>query len=574
MAKSVIDIEVKAEAFDRFNALFKKYNDQLSKMPGQWNNVGKSIGAASKIAGEAGDNFDRISDSLEKIVSKLDDTSKPLNKLADQSRKASNNFKSIGAELINVGRSVTATTLQLAKWTTLGLIGAGGAGLFGLSSLAGGVSDTRRQAQGLGVSAGELRSANLNFSRYIDAASAMGNLAQAQTDPSKRWAFTAAGVNPNQSAAAALPELMRKAAEIYKAGPESTAASRLQARGFTELGISVSDARRLASLKEEELDTAIKKYAIDKKNLEVSDGLQRQWQDLDVQLERSKQNIVQAFITGLSPLVKDGTIEKFSESIADAVKTFLANPELKVWLQDFADGVRYVAENLPALMDEIAKWIPGSKSNQALQERTKTSIWGEGIVGGVHSADLWSKTGFRTLDDRRKQVMGYFTSLGLSPERAAGISGNFEYESGGLNPFASNKEGMYGLAQWSKTRQKDYAKRYGHPMQSVKDYDQALREQLEFAAMEMGTTERGAGHSLARAMTVEQSTGAFYSGFERPGAGDTSLGARTTAANAAYATYISSLRQNNVNLKIQNNTGGSATAVVGAAATPDLGFSN
>ena len=565
MAKSIIDIEIKAEAFEKFAGLFNKYNDQLSKMPGNWNKVAKAMEGSA-------DPFERMQHALDSIASSLDADYSAMTKLTKESDKLGKHtsvvdraFKSIRGNISGSIKEIASAGAHLTKWAALsaglGAVGLGGS-LFGISSLAGGVSDNRRQAQGLGVSSGELRSANMNFGRYVDTMSAMSNIAEAQTDPNRKWAFGAAGVDIQRNAADILPQLMREAARIYRQDP-SNAAARLQARGFTELGISVADARRLASLKEEELNTAIKKYSQDKKSLEVNDSIQRQWQDLDVQLERSKQNIVTAFVTGLTPLIPN--IEKFSENVAEAIKTFLANPELKVWLQDFGEGIKGLAEAMPGLL----KWIPGTKENASAHTATVNA---SPILSGIRDIGTLADTG-ETKAARRQRMMNFWIGAGMTPERAAGITGNAEFESGGLNPFARNKQGNYGLFQWDTARRKRYEKYHGHSIESVKDYDQAMREQNEFALYEMRTSEKGAGKSLSQAMTTEQATSAFYSGFERPGAADTSLGSRTAMANAAYAAHINSLRRNSVSVTMQNNTGGSATAVIGAAATPDLGYS-
>lgn len=553
MAKSIIDIELKAEAFEKFAALFKKYNDQLSKMPGKWDKVGEAAAKSTESFDGAVEALNKASAAMENLVAsqqKATETQSKFNKHVSSTEKSFGNIrKNIGGVL----KDVTSTTAHLLKWAgiggALGAVGMGGS-LFGMATLAGGAGDVRRQAQGLGVSAGELKAANVNFSRYIDTVSTLGDIAQAQTDPSKRWAFSAAGVNPNQSAANALPQLLRKAAETYRAGPESTAAARLQARGFTELGISVSDARRLASLKEEELNTAVKRYSQDKKDLELNDSLLRKWQDLDVQLERSKQNIVNTFIDGLAPLVPD--IEEFSEKLAEAIKIFLSNPELKVWLKDFGEGIKNAAE-----------WINGvdwfGKKHFAGQHAQQDEALKKG--------DYFTPKAKEWMKDQWGSAINFFTGKGWTKEQAAGIVGNITQESG-MNPKAVNpKSGMKGLAQWDSNRRRDFAAWSGKPIEMA-----SMQEQLEFINYELTQgKERRAGQALSRATTVEQATSTFERTYER--SGGSALEKRQGYANAAYAMHIMALRQNNVNLSIQNNTGGSATAVIGAAATPDLGYS-
>lgn len=530
MAKSVLDIEVKAEAFEKFADLFKKYDAQLSKMPGKWNKV-------SDAAEESTKSFDGVVEALNKAIEAMsniaeaqDKASKNQDKFNKHAKDTEKTFKSIGGHVGGMVKGVT----NLMRWGALsltggGLLGVGGA--YGIGALSGSVSDTRRQAQGMGVSSGELKAANLNFSRYIDTESTMSSIAQAQTDPNKRWAFTSAGVNPNQSAAEALPDLMRRAVEVYKQGPESTASSRLQARGFGELGVSVSDARRLASLKGEELDMAIKRYAQDKKSLEVNDNLQKQWQDLDVQLDRSKMNIQQAFIEGLAPLIPD--IEKFSQKVAEAIRVFLGNPALKQWLSDFGDGIKSAAEWLNKV------FTPSSPAKSV-------------DMSGPASAET---------------AMNFFTGKGWTAQQAAGITGNIQAESS-FNPKASNK-GHKGIGQWDLSRQKDFESWSGF---SIDDSRADFQKQMEFMNYELTLgKEKKAGSALRQAATQGQSSNIMFNQYER--AGDASGGRREAFANAAFQQHMMMLGARKVNVTMNNNTGGSATAVIGAVATPDLGYS-
>ena len=556
MAKSIIDIEVKAEAFEKFAALFKKYDDQLSKMPGKWDRVAVAVDAAGNKYDSFGMKIESAAEAVQEIAEAQEKVAKSQEKINKQVASADRSFGSIRRNIGASLKDMASTTAHLAKWVGLsaglGAIGMGGS-LFGIASLAGGAGDTRRQAQGLGVSAGEMKAANTNFARYVDSMATMSNIAEAQTDPNRKWAFGAAGVDIQRNAADILPQLMREARRIYQQDP-ANASARLQARGFTELGISVADARRLASIKEEELETAIKRYSQDKKDLEMNDSLLRKWQDLDVQLDRSKQNIVAAFIDGLVPLVPD--IEEFSKKVAEAIKIFLANPELKVWMRDFVDNVKELATALPDMVDgvkTVVSFIPGTKSNEARKQETAESF-GLGKTRG-ELKKVWSS------------AVDFFTGKGWSGAQAAGIVGNLQQESG-MNPGAANpKSGMRGLAQWDSNRRRDFAAWSGKPIETA-----SMQEQLEFINYELTQgKERKAGAALAKAATVEQAATTFEQTYER--SGGSAVGSRVSYANAAYAAHINSLQRNRVGVSLYNNTGGSATAVIGAAATPDLGYS-
>ena len=351
--KSVIDIDINDEKFREFQKLFEKYQQSLGKMPNQWGKINKEV---SSLQG----NFNRVQHALDTIASRLDKNYKTLQNTDQVVNKTEKHFQNIGKTAASISKNIASTTFNLLKWgsvsTAFGLLGAAG-GLFGIGSLAGGANDIRRQSQGLGVSAGELKSAQINFQRVADVNSVLGNLATAQTDIQKQWAFQAAGVNANQNVAQLLPQLLRKAGEVYKAGSTATAQQRLDVSGLSALGIDVETARRMASLRKDEIDNIEKKYNADTKSLALTDALLLRWQDLDVQLTRSKTKIENVFLTGLESLVKP--LDELSDSFSDAVKAFLESPKLKEWIGDVGKKLEEFAGYLKKdeFKQDVQDWL-------------------------------------------------------------------------------------------------------------------------------------------------------------------------------------------------------------------------
>jgi hypothetical protein len=224
--KSVIDIEINQEAFKEFESLFAKYQSNLGKMPGQWGKVGSATSNTAKTFNEAADALVRAAEAMQGIANAQDKVTKGQNKFNQFAQSTSKNFQEVSKSAIQIGKSVAATTLNLMKWVgiggALGLVGGAG-GLFGIGGLATSVGDTRKRAQGLGVTAGELKATETNFQRYTDVNALLSNLASAQTDIAKQYAFQANQLDANQSAADLLPKLLRRAGEVYKQGPAATA---------------------------------------------------------------------------------------------------------------------------------------------------------------------------------------------------------------------------------------------------------------------------------------------------------------------------------------------------------------
>jgi len=345
--KSVIDIEIHDEAFKEFAALFQKYQSQLGKMPGQWGKVGSATQQSAKGFDAATKNLMQAATAMNNIYAaqaKVAAEQSKINKIAKDTQRT---FENIGKTTANIGKSVASTTLNLLRWSGIGLAAGllgGAGGLFGLTSFAANIGDLRRQSQGLGVSSAELRAARVGYGRYADVDPLLGSLSAAQTDVTKQWAFGANRLNPNQSAAELLPQLLRRAGEVYKQGPAATAQQRLQAQGLDVLGITVETARRMAQITEKEQKDAEEKYQRDLKSFDVIDETLKKWQEFSVTINEAGEKIKTTFINGLAPLAEP--LGHLADSFSSVVASFLKNPDLPKWIDTFGKKIEEFAKYL------------------------------------------------------------------------------------------------------------------------------------------------------------------------------------------------------------------------------------
>lgn len=333
----IVDIPIDDSAFREFQALFSKYQDQVNKLPGQWANVNKAAiaqrGTLTKLA--------EIQAGIGAAVKTMADDERKLN-LASEARSRA--WHSMARDTASVARHITAATTSLLKWASLtsvfsGLLGAGG--LYGIDRLALSAGNARRSAQGIGVSPGEQQAFNINFGRYVDPDALLGNVANARSDYSKRWAFSAMGVNGvNQKDPAQLAaEMAVKAKEIFDRSDQSEQQAR--AHGLLEF-FTMEDLRRLHNTSAAELAASEKDYAKDRGNLGVGDPTLKAWQDFAVQMQRAGQQIENVFIRGLVPLAPE--LQKLSSAFADTLQSLLSAPELKGWIKDFAAGIHWLGD--------------------------------------------------------------------------------------------------------------------------------------------------------------------------------------------------------------------------------------
>ena len=130
-----------------------------------------------------------------------------------------------------------------------------------------------------------------------------------------------------------------------------------------------------------------------------------------------------------------------------------------------------------------------------------------------------------------KQLM---SRLGLTPEQAAGIIGNFQRESG-LNPRVNEggqvglpkRVGGYGIAQWTGSRQEDLIRFAGSPEKAGD-----LGKQIDFLIHELQGSESASLAALRKTRTPEEAAKVFEQKFER--AGIVALGERQAYARSAY----------------------------------------
>ena len=127
---------------------------------------------------------------------------------------------------------------------------------------------------------------------------------------------------------------------------------------------------------------------------------------------------------------------------------------------------------------------------------------------------------------------------GFSPIHAAGIAGNFAYESGPkgridygvqeLRPTAGR--GGYGAAQWTGPRRvalEQFAKREGLPLNE-------RETQMKYFDRERSGSEKAAFDRLQKAGDVNSATKSFMQNYERPRASTANLAARQQLAQEIY----------------------------------------
>lgn len=406
-AKSIVEIDVQDEKFQSFLEKFNEYQKALSELPEQWRGAVHGLGEAAKETERVRDGTEGITKAFADGVAALASVNDGLDRLNGNLEKATKtqtefNRKSGGARnFLNkaskdakslAGHIKDATTSLLSWGTVLGLFSglAGAGGLWGLNHLAGNASAQRFTAMGLGTTAGGLNSTAVNFQKALgNPVGTLGAIRDAQLDLSKRWQFRAMGVdNPDRDPAELLPEMIKAARDIFVRNGSTQQGA--EAYGLTNY-FTLDDLNRFKKMSDEEIDAMAKQAQQDTRRLQLTDQQLRQWQDFNIQLDRSKVSIGNTFIRGLAPLAP--VLGKLSDAFSDAIETVLKSPELGKWIDGLSDGIRrfgnYLAspefqkdveafisgvERLGRVIGKVIDWISGKSGITADDIKSRSSI--------------------------------------------------------------------------------------------------------------------------------------------------------------------------------------------------------
>jgi hypothetical protein len=170
------------------------------------------------------------------------------------------------------------------------------------------------------------------------------------------------------------------------------------------------------------------------------------------------------------------------------------------------DSLPSIAKANDTTIDGIMWQNPQFSGPSSIQPGSRIRLPGAGMTGPSSDSSSGGAAG------NAKIALDYFVQQGWSPAQAAGLVANLQAESGqNLNPGALNpREQAYGIAQWRGSRQKDFAREMGKPMQGS-----SLQDQLQFVQWELNNTETKAARALKSAKTAEDAAAIVDQYYER-----------------------------------------------------------
>jgi hypothetical protein len=351
--KSVIEIDVRDEAFKEFAALFGKYRTDLAALPGAWDKLDKAIKSTKNPITQLSAIGKTMSEEFKKAATFQD-------KLRVATLGAGKAFGAIAKSAGSAAKSIKGITLNLFKWASLssfftGILG--GAGLFGLDRLGKAQGDQRREAQGLGVTTGELSASKISFGRAFDVESTLARVAAAKNDPTQWGTLGALGQRPQDFQGKSSADLQEKLLLSVKDLVDRGGVNYQQvakARGADQF-FSAEDLTRIKSMKREEVEQLVASYHARKALLDQDEASLRKWQAFTESLSLAGQRIENVLGDKLVRLAEP--IGRLSAAFTDAVAKLLDTGKIDKWINLLADDIK-----------RFADWLGGDEADAAMRK--------------------------------------------------------------------------------------------------------------------------------------------------------------------------------------------------------------
>lgn len=404
-----------------------------------------------------------------------------LKKFLEEDEKA---FTQVSKTLKQVNNQLTSLFKSTISWgVRLSLLSGGG--LFGYDMFAAHAAKQYTTSQGLNMTTGQMQAANNVYgTRFAGNDAIMNALARAQSDGTSQEAkaLYGMGINPTDGAAANLPKVYSKAAEII-AGMKGTGLSQaaLNARGLGSLGFDTQTANQTKA-NADQLPRLANQYEGTAKSLDMSAGTQRSWQDITTTFDNNLNHISNTLSTKLASL--NGPIGLLSTNITNAVDAFISGPngtavfnmisdglnDLAQWIGSpkfktdmttFADDVAHLCQQIKRGLQFLHLLPDSDNGSTGTPANQNTALPGSNPITGKYDAIFTPPSkkwgGYQLPSAEQAQLVPFFEQATKIAQLPVGLLGSVAYQESGGNPFAESSAGARGLYQFMP----DTAARYG-----------------------------------------------------------------------------------------------------------------
>jgi len=352
-AKSIIEVEVKSEAFEQFKSLFDEYTNALSGTSEQWKDSNSELSNSVKLSELLASQSKKRNSDLQAESDRQRKANEAANKQGQIDRKRELERKKNEEESEKRWKRIREIAKDTVKlWTTGGML----QGVMNPANLAFSAHDLRKSSMQLGIKSGAMQAANVNYQTVLnDPSSTLAKIRDLQSDVTKQKIFYTLGIKDFQTKTAdqLLPEMMKKTQEFAKKTPKGQLAPMAEAYSITDV-FDMGEITALNQAKKIELDNMTRKAAQDSKMYGMNDAILKRWQDLMVQWERFEAAIKNTFMTVLEPLA--GVFTEISKAAQKLLTAFLKSEMFKNLLDKIKKG-----------LDSLSEWLGSDKAEKNIE---------------------------------------------------------------------------------------------------------------------------------------------------------------------------------------------------------------
>ena len=592
---SVFEIPIDDTAFQKVLADFEKHKAGLTKLPGLWGTIGKSITAA-------GASLDHQVIATVSMGAAIDRMAANQEKFLNLTRSSAYSMEGLSRHTGNVAKGLADGAASLLKWGSVlsaigGLVGAGGL-LWGVDKLAAYGAEGRRAAMGIGSTSGSIRAFGDVYGRILgNPQGFLGGVANAQTDVRARAPLVGLGFSGQEiensdpaDLSVRILDRIRKRARQTSLGMLGSLSDNL---GWDKLGINPDELRTMRNTSDDEWAALGAKNTAAQSSLAASAPGERAWADLVTQLGLAKDEIGVVLVNGLTRVA--GPLEDLSKSVVHVFKAFADNPNLGHWVHEVGDGFEWLARKIAGLggtpVNEPASGDAQQGQTQGglppsdpayrnpLTQHDVFSGFGAGAnLLGVDGAALFGHGSLR--ENRERTIHDFFAGKGLTEPQIAGIMGNLRQESGfdpwarRIDPATGRPAGDQGIAQWTGERKARFRAMLGHDPADAPTQT-GMQEQLSFLWWEYENTHKDALDQIRKAKTPEDAAYAQLRYGEAGNPKDWDKKPQWSMERAVRGMYardefnrLASPAPVTVQLNVNNNTSAVTSTAAGSAAAP------
>lgn len=418
--KSILDIDISDEKFKRFQAAFSKYAAAVKALPAAWARVNTAQTASLDAAVDTTEAIRAQNDLLQQNERAGERAARITRNNAVQWRDIARSAKSAAGSVLDAAKTAV-------RWSGVtGLLGAGG--MFGIDRMADSVSAKFRNAQGLGLTTGQMKGFGLAYSQIVDPESFLSNVNRLRHNVEGARPLFGAGIRDlssardNASIATELLPLLKDFADRYKGSPQ-VLGTMMSATGVDQI-VTLEDMVRLQSMTRNEIDEFQRLLVKTQRAAELSDETQKAWRTLKLTLDEAGLRIGAVFIRGLSGLsvplsklsdrvvsivetfAKSGGFEKLIDDVGDGLETlanWIGSGEFKKDAKEFGDAVGDIADAAVSLAAGL-KWLSNKLGHSSAGQGTRSNMavgW-EAMTRNPWRPDKWLGN---VMDIRQREAM-------------------------------------------------------------------------------------------------------------------------------------------------------------------------